>query len=92
MSYERLPIDTRLVEEIARSPRMRREQGPDWLGRWGGPSRYQEVAKLPYEARVVHYAYLDGFTDPDLLEIETGLSPAVIKDSLALLRRKGLID
>ena len=89
-SMKRIPVDPRVIERIQRSASMRGEQGNQFMGDWGGPSRYRVLAKLPMEERLCYAAILEGVTAEDQVGIVTGLSPEETSRGLAGLQAKGL--
>jgi len=88
----RVPFDPKMVQEIQRSPRMRAEQGGDWLQDWGGPSGYVEFAGLPTFERLTYAAVLEGHTEPSEIEVVTGLSSTQVSGALTSLQRKSLVS
>lgn len=88
----RIPFDPRMTKEIQRSPKMRAEQGAEWLRGWGGPSQYRTFAKLPMYQRLVYASVLEGATTQEEMEIRTGLSPQEISIGLTGLQKRGLVS
>ena len=90
-AMQRIPVDPRVINKIQRSPTMRYEQGPDFMGGWGGPARYQQLAGLPMEQRVCYAAILEGITDKGQIEVATGLAMEQIDRGIQGLQTKGLV-
>lgn len=88
----RLPFDPKMAKEIARSPAMSAEQGPNFLSSWGGPSQYRMFAKLPMCERLVYASVLEGATTPGEMEIKTGLTSTEVSKGLGKLQKKGLVS
>ena len=87
-----LPMDTRIIRDIQRSPSMSAEQGPGWLNEWGGPSGYSFWAGQPVNDRVVYFAVTEGYSTQKDIRDATGLSSGEVLTSLTKLERKGLIE
>ncbi len=88
----RLPVDTRIISDIQRSPQMRAEQGPSWLSEWGGPQGYKMQADMSESVRVTYNAVLEGYgTEPDIRDA-TGLSSGEVSSSLTTLQWRGLVE
>lgn len=87
----RIPVDPKVIREIQRSPAMRAEQGPGFMQSWGGPKKYQEMARLPMEERLVYAAVLEGHTVSSDIEVVTGLGSEEVGRGLAGLKRRGLV-
>jgi len=88
----RLPMDTKIIRDIQRSPSMSAEQGPGWLNEWGGPSGYSFWAGQPVNDRVVYFAVTEGYGTQKDIRDATGLSSGEVSTSLTKLERKGLIN
>ncbi len=83
--------DPHLVEQIAGNAQMRAEQGPGWLSKYGGPSGYQALARLPDNAKNVFFSVVSGSTDPSQIAIDTGLNQGQINAALNQLSNQGLV-
>ena len=88
----RLPMDTKIIRDIQRSPSMSAEQGSSWLSEWGGPGGYSFWAKQPLSDRVVYFAVTEGYSTQKDIRDATGLSSGEVSTSLTKLERKGLIE
>jgi len=68
-SYEFMPVDTRIVEEIERNPRKLAEQGGStyFMRDWGGSENYKQLSKLTPEQRLVYAAACQGISDPEAI-------------------------
>lgn len=87
----RIPVDPKVIKEIQRSPKMRAEQGVPFMQSWGGPQRYQQMARLPTAARVVYYSLQEGVPQ-DQISVVTGLTPGEVEEGIARLSREGLLE
>ena len=88
----RLPMDTRVVRDIQRSPKMSAEQGPNWLSDFGGPQGYSYWAKQPMPERVTYFAVQEGATTQQQVVDWTGLRSGEVSSALSSLERKGLVE
>lgn len=88
---KRLPVDTRIIEDIRRSPTMSAEQGPAFMPDWGGPSAYQEMARWPASQRMTWFAVQEGYTTETDIADATGLRVADVSKALTALHTKGLV-
>lgn len=88
----RIPVDPKVIDVIQRSPQMMREQGGDFMSGWGGPVRYQQLARLPMETRICYAAVLEGTTEEAQIEIVTGLTSEEVAKGLADLQSRGLVQ
>ncbi len=88
----RMSMDSRMVNEIRRSPAMMREQGgSDWLSDWGGSGGYMYWAKQPVEDRMTFFAVQEGYsTQQDIADV-TGLKTGDVSRSLTKLEKRGLV-
>lgn len=87
----RVPVDPRMVEEIGRSPRMLAEQGPDFMGGWGGSAQYQALARMPMRERLTYAAVLDNHATAEEIASVTGLSVAEVAKALGALQEQSLV-
>jgi len=88
----RMSMDSRMVDEISRSPKMMADQGSGWLDSWGGTSGYQYWAKQPVSDRMTYFAVIEGYdTAKDIADV-TGLRGVDVVRSLAKLGDAGLVD
>lgn len=88
----RVPVDPRVVEEISRDPRMAAEQGPGFMGSWGGSAQYQALARLPVRERLAYSAVLDGHTTASEVAAVTGLSLSEVEAALSKLQKQRLVE
>ncbi len=89
----RLPMDSRMVDEIRRSPAMMREQGgSDWLSEWGGSSGYSYWARQPMEYRMTYFAVQEGYSTAQDIADVTGLRKSDVSKSLTRLENQGLVE
>jgi len=89
---KRLPVDPKIIDEISRSPRMRAEQGPDWLMQYGGPGMYQEAASWSPAQRGTYYAVIEGYSTPEEIASVADLKESQVNSALTFLKRKGVIQ
>ena len=90
-TFEFLPVDTRIVEEIQRSPKKLEEQGGCFLDKWGGPSNYNTLAKLSPEERLVYVSTLQGLSDPAAIADAVSTSETFGK-AFSKLERQNLLE
>ncbi|KKN03506.1 hypothetical protein LCGC14_1106980 [marine sediment metagenome] len=89
----RLSMDVRMLDVIERSSRRMAEQvGSPLVQEWGSFEGYREAAEMEGGEREVYVAIREGVTDPDALEVTTGLPPGEVRRVLEKLKRKGLIE
>ena len=60
--YERLPVDSRLLDTLGRNVKASAEQGPNFYTKWGGPFKYRDFARLSLDERLVYIADYKGLT------------------------------
>lgn len=86
-------MDSRMVDEIQRSPQMMQEQGGSaWLADWGGPGAYIYWSKQPLNERMTYFAVLEGYsTSQDIADV-TGLAKADVTRALTKLSKQGLVE
>lgn len=89
---ERMPVDSRIVEQISRSPAMTSEQGANFMQKYGGPGGYIQFSKMPREQRFVMAACLDGYSDPEQIAIATGMDLKDVNAALNKLQKEGFVD
>ena len=87
----RLPVDSRIVDRINRSPKMMSEQGPGYMQGYGGGSQYMAVTKLTSNERVAFYAVQDGFDNTADIVMATGMGEEAVNKALSSLASKGLV-
>lgn len=88
----RLPMDSKVVDKIRRSPQMSAEQGSSFMSDWGGSSNYIAFAKKPVEQRVTYFAVQQGYSTVKDISDATGLSTGEVNSALTQLSRDGLVD
>ena len=88
---ERLPVDTRIIQRIMRSPQMMAEQGSGFMSAWGGPALYTRLARRPAAERMVYYAISEGHTTPDAISVVTGLDVKTVSGAVSSLEGQGLV-
>lgn len=87
-----LPLDTRIVREIQRSPSMSAEQGSGWLSKWNGPQGYTMQARMTLPERVTYNAVEQGYgTEADISDA-TGLLRGEVSVALTKLQAMGLVE
>ena len=89
---ERLPVDTRIIQRIMRSPQMMTEQGEGFMSEWGGPALYTRLARRPVAERMVYYAISEGHTTSDAVSVATGLDVKTVEGAVSSLKRQGLVE
>jgi len=87
----RLPVDTRIVDRISRTPKMLAEQGPGFMSQYGSASQYMAVSKLNTNERVAFYAVQDGFDNAADISLATGMDESAASTALLGLADKGLV-
>ena len=88
---KRLPVDSRIVNRINRTPKLMAEQGPGYMQAYGGGQQYMAVAKLTANERMAFFAIQDGFTTAEDIELATGMDVSDAAKALTGLTRKGLV-
>lgn len=87
-----LPVDPKLVDRVASSPRLAAEQGPDWLSEYGGPGNYVALSKVSGSDRDVWFKINAGLHFPDQVMVATGLSQKDLNAAVKRLARKHLVN
>jgi len=88
---KRMPVDPRIVRRVQGSSRMMREQGSDFMGRWGGPTMYRKVAKMDARDRMAYMAIQDGFVERGDIAEATGMPLSEVDQAIASLKKEGEI-
>ena len=88
---ERLPVDTRIIQRIMRSPQMMAEQSKGFMSEWGGPALYTRLARRPAAERMVYYAISEGHTTSDAVSVATGLDVRTVEGAVSSLEGQGLV-
>ena len=91
-SYERIPVDPRVVDKIMRSPSMMEEQGSGFMQSWGGPGAYQQWAREPPGKRMTYFAVQQGATTSGEVAVMTGLKESEVNKWLGKLEMEGLVS
>lgn len=91
----RLPMDSKMVRQISRSPTMLAEQGghTQFMSAYGGASNFRTVARMnPTERKVYIAVVVDGLGNTAEISQVTGIKEATVGTTLNRLNEKGLVS
>lgn len=87
----RLPMDTRMIREIADSPALSAEN-PHICSDWGGPEMYTYLAKQPQAIRMTYLAVQNGYSTVEDISAATDLPVKDVDKALSRLSTAGIVD
>ena len=87
----RLPIDSKMVQEIQSDPQMSQEQGTGFMSDWGSPGAYQYWSRQPLSDRMVFYATQAGYNTPQAIADVTSLKIKDVNKSIGKLTEQGFL-